>query len=246
MSLEIQDDPPAGAPGWVVTFADLMSLLLTFFILLLSFSQMDPVRFKEVSGSLENAFGIQRINPVYESPKGESIVNQDMTAKKGYGNLVLKLHEMADATQSQKSGSEAKVDVEVFEDYRGVVLRVGDGAMFAQGRAELSPTAYVFLDDVIAAIDQEDVDVNVEAHTDNVPTRSRVFETNWHLAAARAVSVVQYMKEAGKLEPGRLLAVGRGDSVPVVPNINARNRAKNRRVEIIFTRQAQKKAIEDD
>ena len=240
------DDDGGGAPLWMTTFADLMSLLLTFFILLLSFSQLDPVKFKEVSGSIEMAFGVQKINPVYESPKGETIINTNMTAKKGYGNLVVKLHEMTESTQAKKAGAEAKIDIEVFEDYRGIVMRASDGNMFAPGRAELSPTAWPFLDDVISAIEGEKVDIQVEAHTDNVPIKSKRFETNWHLSAARSVSVVQYFKEAGKVKPNRLLATGRGESIPIVPNINKRNRARNRRVEIIFTRQAEKRVLDDD
>ncbi len=236
----------SGAPMWIVTFADLMSLLLTFFILLLSFSHMDPVKFKEVSGSLELAFGVQRINPMHETPKGETIIMKDMTAKKGYGNLVVKLHEMSESTQAKKAGAEAKIDIEVFEDYRGIVLRCSDGSMFASGRASLSPTAWPFLDDVLSALEGERVDIQVEAHTDNRPIKSKTFETNWHLSAARAVSVIQYFKEAGKIAPRRLLATGRGDSIPIVPNINRRNRAKNRRVEIIFSRQAEKKRVDDD
>ena len=246
MDDSLEDDPGRSAPLWMVTFADLMSLLLTFFILLLSFSQLDPVKFKEVSGSIEMAFGVQEINPVYESPKGETIIQTNNTAQKGYGNLVVKLHEMTESTQAKKAGAEAKIDIEVFEDYRGIVLRCSDGGMFAPGRAELSPTAWPFLDDVIGAIDGEKVDVQVEAHTDNDPITSKRFETNWHLSAARSVAVVQYLKEAGGLTPSRLLATGRGDSIPIVPNINKRNRAKNRRVEIIFTRQAEKKVMDDD
>ncbi len=242
----MDEEEGGGSPLWMTTFADLMSLLLTFFILLLSFSQLDIVKFKEISGSITEAFGVQRINPVFESPKGETIIAREMTAKKGYGNLVVKLHEMTESTQAKKAGSESKVEIEVFEDYRGIVLRVGDGNMFAPGRAALSPSSFPFLDDVIETIEGENVDVHVEAHTDDVPIKSKLFETNWHLSAARSVSVVQYLKEVGKLPPPRLLATGRGDSVPIVPNLNRRNRAKNRRVEIVFTRKAKKKVIDDD
>ena len=230
------DDDDGGAPAWVTTFADLMSLLLTFFILLLSFSVMDNQKFFEISGSMEKAFGVQKAKPVVDTPRGENIIFKEFVGHKGHGSLVAKLNESVSVSENKRSASKGKVDIEVFEDYRGVVMRVGDGNMFEAGRADVKPSVWPFLDDVIAAIEDDDVDIAVEAHTDNRPIKSKQFASNWHLSALRSVAVVEYMRQIGKLQPARLSAIGRGDAVPIVPNTTKRNRARNRRVEFVFSK----------
>ncbi len=237
---EDSDEEGGGAPAWMVTFGDMMSLLLTFFVMLLSLSTFDKIKFKEVTGSLSQAFGVQREQPTPEPPKGSSIVFQQTSASTKDSAIMARLQELKSAAQASRSAEQGKVNVEVFEDYRGIVLRVGEGDMFHPGRAELRPTVWPFLDDVIAAIENEKVDIEVEAHTDNRPMKSGKYPTNWHLSAARSVSVVDYMIKAGDLAPSRMAAVGRGDSRPLRPNISAKNRAKNRRVEFVFSRVAKK------
>lgn len=235
-----EEEEKSGAPAWMVTFGDMMSLLLTFFVLLLSFSSMDRVKFKEIAGSLEQAFGVQKAEPHQVKPAGSTMVFTDNAASKSEAAIMSRLEEVKSAARARKAGAEGKVDIEVFEDYRGIVLQVGDGDMFHQGRAELRPSAWPFLDDVIAAVEDDKVDIAVEAHTDNMPIKSAAFPSNWHLAATRAVSVVDYMIKAGHVGPPRLSAVGRGDSRPILPNVSATNRARNRRIEFVFSRPAKK------
>ena len=237
---EDREEKRAGAPAWMVTFGDMMSLLLTFFVLLLSFSNMDEVRFKEMAGSMEDAFGVKQSEPDTVAPPGTTHIFESSASSKSDANIMSKLQEMKAAAKNRK-GEEGKVTIEVFEDYRGIVLQVGDGNMFHAGRAEVKPGAWPFLDDVVAAVEDDLVEISVEAHTDNVPIKSAMFPSNWHLSAARSVSVVDYLVRAGKLRPSRLSAVGRGDSRPLLPNISSKNRARNRRLEFVFSRKAKKR-----
>lgn len=231
-----EDEVEAGAPKWVVTFGDMMSLLLCFFVLLLSFSEMDVAKFKEVAGALEQAFGVQRETPTYERPKGMTVIFQLFDGRV----MQQRLRDSLNALSRRHSRRDKKgnVRIEVFEDYRGLVLRVGEEGMFRPGQAKIKPFAFPLLDDIGLLAQGVDSEIEVEAHTDDRPISTKEFPSNWHLSAIRAVAVVDYLRRAGQVPGVRLKATGRGDAVPAVPNTTERGRAINRRVEFIFAQDA--------
>ncbi len=218
---------PKGAPLWMVTFGDLMSLLLCFFVLLLSFSTMDPAMFKEVSGSLRNAFGVQKSEITYEIPKGIDIVSRDF-------NPVFSIDIILEKIKSAVKLELIKGEIEIEALKDRVILRFNDDMTFTPGSAELLPDALPKLDKIRKIIEEVPGEVLVAGHTDAIPIHTDKYPSNWHLSAARAASVVNYFLKEHSIAMGRLAAVGYGASRPRAPNTTLDGRKKNRRVEVIF------------
>jgi chemotaxis protein MotB len=235
------DEPEEGAPEWMVTFGDLMSLLLTFFVLLLSFSQMDTAKFKELAGSLERAFGVQQKNPVYETPKGMKISVRDFDqaiieqAKIGDNQTE---NELLDDTIEQLrqmlAPLEAQGLVELDDQDSYLVLRLLGHVTFDSGKAELKPGILPTLRTIGELVGETQRDVFVAGHTDNVPIRGGPYRSNLELSVARAASVVDFFLHERLLPPNKIATMGFGEYRPLVPNDSEANRRKNRRVEIIL------------
>ncbi len=217
---------PKGAPMWMVTFGDLMSLLLCFFVLLLSFSTTDPAMYKEVAGSLEKAFGVQREDITLEIPKGIDIVSRDFNPPFSV-DVILEKIKSAIKLELIKG----EIDVEALNDR--VILRLKDEITFPPGSDALLERSKPILDKIRAIIESVPGDISVEGHTDDTPIAG-AFKSNWHLSAARAATVVTYLLRLHTIDPQRMAAIGFGDSRPLVLNDTPEHRAKNRRVEIVF------------
>ncbi len=217
---------PKGAPLWMVTFGDLMSLLLCFFVLLLSFSTTDPAMYKEVSGSLEKAFGVQREDITLDIPKGIDIVSRDFNPP---FSVDIILEKIKSAVKLELIKGE--IDVEALSDR--VILRLKDEITFAPGSDKLLARSKPMLDKIRGIIETVPGDISVQGYTDDTPV-SGPFESNWHLSASRAATVVAYLLRRHTIDPERMVAVGYGDTRPLVPNDTPEHRARNRRVEIVI------------
>jgi len=212
-----------GAPIWMTTFADLMSLLLCFFVLLLSFSNMDQQKYKIVAGSMEKAFGIQKQMPIMDTPRGREMLSRDF--KTVPFDIQTKIMDLI----SEEIGA-GLVDAEAAPDY--LTLRVKDSIAFDSGRADIRPEFLPLLDKFGRILKEMDVAVTVSGHTDNVPVRKGgKFESNWGLSSARAVKIVEYWTEKFLYPADRLAAVGYAEGQPIAGNDTPEERAKNRRVE---------------
>ena len=354
--------PPVGAPAWMATFADMATLLMAFFVLILSFAEFNVPKFKQISGSLRNAFGVQKVVPIVEQPKGTTVlslnfspspsksVTNEMTqqttqvnqpdlevqnkTKDGegdskdsaddvvkaleeaiargdievqtlgekvivnftpteaeeqdlpqllqktlnaveraksaagksdqevmFGGLEGTLEQLAKATaelteqaqeqaeNQQKSKDDAtkaadelkialkqQIDqglVAVEQDEDRVIVTVGAGGAFASGSADLTPEAISIMQQIAGVNAENDSEITVSGHTDDVPLifGSR-YRDNWDLAAARSASVVQSLSADGVITDNRLEAISYGESRPVDSNDTAAGRSKNRRIEI--------------
>ena len=354
--------PPVGAPAWMATFADMATLLMAFFVLILSFAEFNVPKFKQISGSLRNAFGVQKVVPIVEQPKGTTVlslnfspspsrsVTNEMTqqttqvnqpelevqnktkdsdgdaedsaddvvkaleeaiargdievqtlgekvvvnftpteaeeqdlpqllqktlnaverAKSAagksdqevmFGGLEGTLAQLAQATveltqqaqaqaenqkqsvdEAKKAADELKIAlrqeigqglVAVEQDEDKVIVTVGAGGAFASGSADLTPEAIEIMQRIAGVNAENDSEITVSGHTDNVPLifGSR-YRDNWDLAAARSASVVQSLAGDGVITDNRLEAISYGESRPVDSNDTAVGRAKNRRIEI--------------
>jgi len=220
--------PPVGAPVWMCTFADMMSLLLCFFVLLLSFSTMDKQKYEEMVGSLEKAFGTQREKPLLGMPQGQEMISPEMPGQP----IDLTLHVQIVQTMGQeiKNGL-----IEVTEDEEGVTLRVKESVAFDSGRAVIKPRFLQLLDKLGQLVAKLDADVVVSGHTDDTPLKKDAdFASNWGLSTARAVNVVEYWAKKYRIPASRLAAVGYADGHPLADNRTAEGRARNRRVEFMI------------
>ncbi|MBX2878898.1 MAG: OmpA family protein [Granulosicoccus sp.] len=244
----------AGAPAWLATFADLMSLLMCFFVLLLSFSEMDVQKYKQVAGSMKHAFGVQRQIKAADIPKGTSIIKQEFSPGKPDPSMIKIIQQRSEPTSLDvismsppvseeveqlidliRENLAQEIDAEVlevllYED--GVMIRVRESDAFPSGSAKLQGTFEPVLDKLRSLLDETDGQVVVSGHTDNIPINTRVYPSNWVLSAARAASVVHYLSEINFADPSRIEIRAFADTQPVVPNDSSENRARNRRIEI--------------
>ncbi len=229
----IQEEVEEGAPAWVVTFGDLMSLLLCFFVLMLSFSEMDRNKYRIVSGSLKNAFGIQRKRPVFESPKGQKMISREFDQ----AVLLTKIEEVIDPILNEldEEFEELKgfVDIEVKEDQ--VTIRLLGEATFDTGKADIRPMFIPLLLKIGEVLGNTQGELMIAGHTDNVPLTGGPFRSNLGLSLARAGAVAEYLLKSSAIDPRRISAMGFGEYRPLTSNETAEGRQKNRRVEIIVT-----------
>jgi chemotaxis protein MotB len=224
-----------GAPTWMVTFADMMTLLLCFFVLLLSFANQDVIRFKEVMGSLREAFGVQVDRPADQfvsyapsvKERKDIELSEDNKQLLGLIMLIRKQIEV-DPDLEQK--------ISVLPQKEGVVMRISSGVFFDPGESLLKPEAKAVLQTVINLLNEQKYNVSVRGHTDDTLVDGSRYRSNWELASARAAAATDWILDNSDLRSTRLKAVGFADSRPLVPNDNDRNRALNRRLEFYFHR----------
>lgn len=224
------DEPPAGAPEWLVTFADLMSLLLTFFVLLLSFSTTEVIKFREAMGSIREALGLSSPDDPSKIPAGKDPLTEEIPE---IGSRSLPLAKVEQQLQAMLENFGLQKQGETRRTAYGVILRLKGDLMFQSGRAELSPETFGLLEGLARYIAGVGGRIDVIGHTDNLPISTPVYPSNWELSAARAGQVVRYLVEHG-VPAERLRAIGQADTVPIADNGTAEGRARNRRVEFLF------------
>lgn len=226
-----------GSPSWMTSFSDLMTLLLTFFILLFSMSSVSDTKFNAASASMNLAFVGQDGGLL---PEEEAIVSEKTgdyekaedlnAAETAIPPELLDLYEeMEQSLQQQDLETTIGIDV----DSEGIYLEVKDSILFDSGSAEIVATGQKTLNTLAEMINQVENEIIVEGYTDDVPMVSGKYESNWELSTARALSVVRYLSESQNVQPTRLSARGYGEHRPIVPNDSDANRAKNRRVNIV-------------
>jgi chemotaxis protein MotB len=229
----IQEEVDEGPPRWVVTFGDLMSLLLCFFVLLLSFSEMDRKKYKMVSGSMAQAFGIQREKPVFESPRGEKMIAKEFDQAVAMSKLEKSIKPIIEETKNEYEELKDAVELEIGEDT--VTIRMMGETTFDSGKAELHAAFRPLLKRIGVVLSQTEGEIIIAGHTDNVPLSGGLFGSNLGLSMARAGSVAEYLLQTTPVDPKRLSTMGFGEYRPLTSNDTARGRRKNRRVEIIVS-----------
>ncbi len=220
-----------GAPSWMVTYSDLVTLLLTFFVLLLSMASMDPVRFTEASSSLKDAFGIHArpahvefAIPILPSPPITKFtpIQHEMTMK------------IYRRIKSQLDKSNLSPDVDVVQtDADTIVLRINNSILFSEGMSKLSPKSYPLLRYIADMIRPLPMRLRIEGHSDK-KERMGVKMTNWDLSMERASSILRFFKKGDLLPLDRMGAAGYGSEKPIETETTEEARAKNRRVDFVL------------
>lgn len=234
-----QKSPEAGggSPGWMTTFSDLMTLLLTFFILLFSMSSVSDSKFNQASASMTLAFTGQdgllpkekTVVPDNNGEKGD-IEGVETTGEEIPPELVEMYEKMEQLLHEQEMDTTIGIEV----DSEGIYLDIKDSILFSSGSAEVRGSGKDTLNNLAELINQVDNEVIIEGYTDDVPMSNEQYESNWELSTSRAVSVLRYLSEEKAVDPARLSARGYGEHHPIVPNDSAENRAENRRVNIVI------------
>lgn len=250
-----------------MTFADLMSLLMCFFVLLLSFATMDAIRFKKMADSLKDAFGVQREVPVYEVVKGTSVVAQHFspastdptpleevrqTTTQEERNLEIPeeekerlKQEMKEEKAEQLQDEAKKIRESMKDDIKAglvsveteltrIIIRIHEKGSFPSGSAVLNAGFSPVMQKITSAVSASTGNVIVAGHTDDIPIHTDWYRSNWELSSARAVTVAHELLRDQTIDPNRMVIEGHAETKPLVPNDSRKNRAVNRRVEIIL------------
>lgn len=237
-----------GAPGWMVTYSDLVTLILVFFILLFSMSQIDQIKFEAVAESFQNRMIFDFL------PSAVPLDHPSESTDTESGDLIDNLEEALPVKETEEDGETKEdlleklmADVENYLNEhglkevisadrtdRGVVLVLQESILFDSGEAEILEEGKPFLSRVGLLLKDIPNHVNVEGHTDARPISNYRYPSNWELSGARASSVIRYLIEEENLRIDRFSSVGYADTMPIVPNTTPENLKKNRRVEIVI------------
>ncbi|MBM7572843.1 flagellar motor protein MotS [Aquibacillus albus] len=230
-----------GTPKWMVTYADMVTLVLVFFILLFSMSQIDLVKFQAISESFRNRmiFDYYPSSVPNENPTENSEIKQENEGSIDFDN--------GERENEQDSLDNLLQEVEAFLDQnnlnnviaanrteQGVVLTLQEKLLFESGEAAILSSGMPFLDKVGTLLSNIPNHVRVEGHTDSRPISNFRFPSNWELSGARASSVIRFIIDNNGIDKRRFIAVGYGDTRPIAENNSPENWSKNRRVEIVI------------
>lgn len=219
-------DEPGGAPAWMVTYGDLMSLLLTFFVLLLSFSTISEEAFNEALLSLQGALGVlpSELTMVQINPQPKKV----RPSYKSIEELARKLRR-----RLQVEGKLEEVQVE-FDQEGGLKINLPSRILFQSGQLTLSSEAYALLDDLAELFGElPEALFEVRGHTDSQPlSRTNELRDNHDLSGVRADIVARYLGEKGQIDLNRFEIIHCGAGQPIMPNDTPEGREANRRVEI--------------
>jgi chemotaxis protein MotB len=226
---DIEDEEEDGAPSapfWMTTFSDMVTLLLTFFVLIVSMSSVEIKKFHEALSYFQGRTSVLTNEAIVQSATRRVITDfRSREQSQRYEELLQYLREQ---------GLEDKVQVNLTD--KGLHVTITDSVMFASGSAMLVGVSKELLRRIRAVLGSDVESVVVEGHTDDRPIQTLQFPSNWELSAARASSVVRFLlEEENELSPARYLAVGYGEFHPVDTNQTAAGRSRNRRVEILFS-----------
>ncbi|GAA3900579.1 flagellar motor protein MotB [Halomonas cibimaris] len=250
--------PSMDIPQWMITYADLMSLLLCFFVLLLSFSEIDAEKFRRIAGELSQAFGVQRDIEAMQIPKGTSAaldkfspavpdrtlldeIRQRTMEERPQLEAMRQMLETHHREQTQElaqqikslleaSGNSDVTQVEV-DGFR-VVIRIEERGTFMSGSDRVTGSFATLLEDMAEVFAGLPGNIAIGGHTDDVPINTERFHSNWDLSALRAASVANILQKNRALSRQRLVVQGFASTRPRASNDTAAGRAKNRRVEI--------------
>lgn len=232
--------PEEGAPEWLLTYSDVVTLVLVLFVFIYSFSVVDIQKFKEFIASFQ-AVGFLNMGeapltgggpPIQTGPVGPE-VNPELPV----ASQVLLQKMMQEAQQKvekylQDSGLGNMAEVRL--ERGGVAIDIKERILFESGQANLKPEARGTLDRLAGLFRQMDYGVTVEGHTDNRPIHTVAFPTNWELSAARATAVVRYLVDYQHIDARRFTAVGYGEYRPIASNQTPEGQALNRRVVLLL------------
>jgi len=240
MSEEVEE-AAGGAPRWMATFADLMSLLMCFFVLLLSFSEMDAQKYKLVAGSMKNAFGVQQERLALNDATGvqeEILTTPDQVATPEQ-QMIQEIQELVAETERDINKLEESLENEVSDGqldiesgFRTITVRIKEQGSFNSGSADLQPAFVEVMAKPRTVLKDMNGKISVEGHSDNIAINTSRFPSNWALSSSRALSVAHALMANDEIPNERFLVVGYAETKPFQTNDTAAGRASNRRVEI--------------
>lgn len=232
----------AGAPEWMVTYGDLVTLLMCFFVLLFAFSTIDAQKFQAVmqsfqgsAGVLESGKSLSEDQLIFDASP-ETDTTPQTTDSEELEIIEEILNQMAEKLEEELSGQDLSDVIEFEISQNKLIIRLTDSVLFDPAKADIKDEALGVLQILGETLQSEIFSLGnfrIEGHTDNIPINTIRFPSNWELSAARATSVLRYFRDEVGFAENRFAISGYADTQPVDTNDTPEGRAKNRRVEII-------------
>ena len=229
---------PPSHERWLVSYADFITLMFALFTVLYASSTVDARKMASVMGAMQQVFAGQGAPPPSAPPAEQHIAPPPLDPPGA--DLVVVREALHRDLASDIAGGRVALE----PDARGLVVSIRESGSFTTGSAELPPAAQQLIAHVADRLRDIPNAVRVEGHTDDVPIETSKFASNWELSTARATRVVDYMIQAGHVDPSRLSAAGYSQFHPRVANDSDENRARNRRTDIVILNSATRRAEE--
>lgn len=228
-----------GFMRWLLTYTDMVTLLLAMFIVMYATSKVDKAKFERVMEALGAQLGGAQTSGITE--RGEGILSASKLIPPIVPSFMPSLKELTPKEQKvkeelekfvEKAGIAGKVRIDVEE--RGIrISLLTDNALFELGKADLKPQTKIILNAIASQIKQIDNHIRIEGHTCPLPISTSEFPSNWELSTRRATNVLRYLIEVNKISPYRISAAGYSYTRPLVKNDSEEHRKRNRRVDIV-------------
>lgn len=234
------DEDPDNHDRWLVSYADFMTLLFAFFVVMYAISSINEGKYRVLSNSLTGAFGktYTAVGKISETPAAQSVAFDPLSSVKVRSGEPLRKEreKMTGIAKDILVVLEPLVregKVRVTQTSRGVTIEINASVLFAPGEAKLNDDSNHALKAIASVLEGDNHAIQVEGHTDNLPIKNLSFPSNWELSAVRASTVVRLFTESG-IGEDRMTAVGQGPKLPVSSNETPEGRARNRRVAVII------------
>ncbi|CQB51998.1 Outer membrane protein, OmpA/MotB, C-terminal [Syntrophomonas zehnderi OL-4] len=246
-----EEDKGAGMERWLISYADFITLLMVFFVMMYAMSKVDIDKYAAMASSLnivlkgqsqtllespgpsiiEGAAGTARP----ETPGSPDVQQGELQAVKEQIEAFIKAEELQVSNPgSGQTTTKLSNYINIIEQERGLVISFKDTLLFASGSADLTPQAQAIIVQVGKSLVNIPNYIRVEGHTDNRPIHTAKFPSNWELSVLRASNVVQVLQSEAGISPERLSIIGYGEYRPLVPNENSISQAMNRRVDVVI------------
>lgn len=209
---------PVSNDRWLLTYADLITLLLGLFVILYAMSNIDKKKYSQWVAAFGGEFGSGKVEM-----EGNGAIMSELTEELRVEKLLKQI--------LQIDGKNSSLSISI--DERGVTIHIQEELLFPSGESRLKGSSYSMLDSLSSALRKIPNDIRIEGHTDNIPIATELFPSNWHLSVSRAMNTGYYLIERHKFNPEKLSVVGYGDGKPIAQNTSEKNRALNRRVDIV-------------
>ncbi|WP_068620515.1 flagellar motor protein MotB [Paenibacillus tuaregi] len=268
LSRRRQQESGESKDRWMITYADLITLLLIFFIIMYAMSRLDVEKYQIVTESLQMTFkngdsvldlgsGItgtagKNTSKTPPSQQGAEKGNSDKQGNSGstkpltdreqaFRKQEEQLQNLMKMIQEYIKSNHLEDQIHVADLAKGISITLSDRFLFDVGKADLKPGSAEALNKLASLFSKLDTVISIEGHTDNQPVSAGArYKDNWELSGARALSVLRYFIDTAKLKPDEFQYAGYADTRPAADNTTDQGRQKNRRVEITVLRQLQK------
>lgn len=210
---------------WLLTYADLITLLLGLFVILYAMSKIDAGKYAGIVAAMGGVFG---------KDKPGILQGQSGMMQSAMPQLQNERQKIEQEIRNALNGTKKNELVSISQNERGITIHIMEELLFESGKADLKAMSLIVLDSLATVLKRIPNDIRIEGHTDNVPINTLQFPSNWHLSVDRAMNTGYYIIQKHGLNPEKVSVVGYSEYQPLVSNTTVENRARNRRVDIVI------------